>query len=225
MRRHRDHRAWQRGRARPARGDTGGPRYDGSRRGIRACCRRGRGDIMSAVFTVFLKEVLENLRDRRVVLSAFFFGVLLAPAVFTLTTGFVSKRALRDQEQPLKLPVVGATHAPNLMRFLAEQGARIEPLTLTPDAAAEKVRAGDYELVLMLTPQYGERLDAGDPAPVDLVVDTSNTRAMGATERARRLLDAHGRQIAALRLLLRGVSPAVVEPVDVRVVDVATPAG
>ncbi len=198
--------------------------HNRSRRSIRArCCRRGV--VVSAVGTVFVKEVLENLRDRRVVFSAFFFGVLLAPVIFGLTTTLVSKRAVRDQEQPLQLPVIGAAQAPNLMRFLAEHGTEIEPVMLAPQVAIGKVRAGDYDLILIVPPQYATQLRAGNPAPLDLVLDTANTRASGKTERARRLLDAYSHQVAALRLLARGVSPAVVEPLDVRSVDVATPAG
>ena len=32
---------------------------------------------LAAIGVVFRKEVIENLRDRRVIFSAFFFGVLL----------------------------------------------------------------------------------------------------------------------------------------------------
>lgn len=184
---------------------------------------------MGPIRTVFAKEVLENLRDRRVIFSAFFFGVLLAPALFALTTTLASNRITRDQDRPLQLPVVGAERAPNLIRFLRENGAQIVPVALqTPDqdaGAVEVVRAGRRELVLIITSQYAEKLKAGDPAPLDLVVDTSNSSATAATERARRLLDAYGRQMAALRLLVRGISPEVVAPIDVRTVDVATPAG
>ncbi len=180
---------------------------------------------MSAIATVFRKEVLENLRDRRVLFSAFFFGVLLAPAIFALTTTLASNRAVRDQEQPLKLPVIGAERAPNLMRFLEEQGVRIESVTIATDQAAGKVRNGEHELILIVPEHYAEQFRKGEHARLDLVVDTSNTRASGTTERARRLLEAYGQQLAALRLLARGVSPAVVAPVDVRAVDVATPAG
>jgi sodium transport system permease protein len=187
---------------------------------------------MGPIRTVFAKEVLENLRDRRVIFSAFFFGVLLAPALFALTTTLASNRITRDQDRPLQLPVVGGEQAPNLMRFLRENGAQIAPVILqtpqTPDqdaGAVEVVRSGRRELVLIIPPQYAEKLKAGDPAPLDLVVDTSNSSATAATERARRLLDAYGRQVAALRLLVRGISPEVVAPVDVRTVDVATPAG
>lgn len=184
---------------------------------------------MRAIGAVFAKEVLENLRDRRVIFSAFFFGVLLAPALFALTTTLASNRITRDQDRPLQLPVAGGGQAPNLMRFLRENGAQIIPVTLSATdkdgAAIEIVRAGRHELVLIIAPQYSEKLKAGDPAPLDLVVDTSNSSAASATERTRRLLDAYGRQIASLRLLVRGVSPEVVAPIDVRTVDVATPAG
>ncbi len=180
---------------------------------------------MSDIGTVFFKEVLENLRDRRVLFSAFFFGVLLAPAIFALTTTLASNRAVRDQEQPLKLPVIGADQAPNLMRFLAEQGAQVEPVTFSADQAAEKVRNGERELILIVPPRYAEQFRKGEHARLDLVMDTSNTRASGTTERARRLLEAYSHQLAMLRLLARGVSPSVIEPVQVRAVDVATPAG
>src|SRR3954468_3850567 len=154
---------------------------------------------MNAITIVFLKEALENLRDRRVVFSAFFFGVLLAPAIFALTTTLVSKRAIKDQEQPLSLPVVGETRAPNLMRFLGEQGVAIRPVAISAQDAVEKVRAGEYELVLIVREDYGKRLAAGESAPLDLVLDTANTHAAGSTERARRLLEAYGHQLAALR--------------------------
>ena len=179
---------------------------------------------MSPIVTVFLKEALENVRDRRVIFSAFFFGVLLAPAIFALTTTIVSKRAVETQEQPLELAVIGDTYAPNLMRFLAEQGVVVKPMAGSEQQAIEKVRAGDPELVLIVHEDYARRLAAGEPAPLDLVVDSANTRASGTTERARRLIQAYGHQLAALRLLARGVSPTVIDPLDVRNVDVATPA-
>lgn len=178
-----------------------------------------------AVRIVFLKEVLENLRDRRVVFSAFFFGVLLAPAIFALTTTLASNRIARTQDEPIKLPLVGSAHAPNLVRFLQENGVEIEEVTETVDEAIRSVRSGKRELVLMIDADYGASLSAGEAAPVDLIVDSANSRAAGTTERTRRLLEGYSGQLASLRLLVRGISPEVVRPVDVRVLDVATPAG
>jgi sodium transport system permease protein len=178
-----------------------------------------------AIAVVFAKEVLENLRDRRVVFSAFFFGVLLAPIIFAVTTTLASQRVVRSQEQPLKVPVVGAQHAPNLIRFLKENGVEIDEIEANVDEAIEEVRAGHREFVLRIGQEYVDKLQAGEPAPLELVVDTANGQAAAGMERARRLLESYGHQLAALRLLVRGISPGVVQPVDVRMLDVATPAG
>lgn len=180
---------------------------------------------MGAIWTVFRKEVLENLRDRRVILSAFFFGVLLAPVIFGLTTTMVSKRAVENQDKPLKLPIAGATHAPNLVQFLRENGVKVEDVQLTTDQAMDAVRSGQQDVVLFIGEDYGKALQAGEPAPLSLVVDTSNSRTAPGADRARQLLGAYGHQLAALRLMVRGINPQVIDPVGVHTLDVATPAG
>ncbi len=178
-----------------------------------------------AVRIVFAKEMLENLRDRRVILSAFLFGVLLAPVIFGLTTSLASKRVAESQDKPLKLAVSGGEHAPNLLHFLEENGTEISTVAMAPDQAITEVRAGREDLVLLIDAEYGRKLQAGEPAPLDLVVDTANQQTSRSADRARRLLEAYGGQLASLRLLVRGISPEVVQPVDVRTLDVATPAG
>lgn len=178
-----------------------------------------------AVRIVFAKEMLENLRDRRVILSAFLFGVLLAPVIFGLTTSLASRRVVESQDKPLRLSVSGAAHAPNLVHFLEENGAQIKTVAMAPDEAISEVRAGREDLVLLIDAEYGRKLQAGEPAPLDLVVDTANNQTGASADRARRLLEAYGGQLASLRLLVRGISPEVVRPVDVRTLDVATPAG
>jgi len=180
---------------------------------------------MGAIWTVFRKEVLENLRDRRVILSAFFFGVLLAPVVFGLTITTVSKRAVESQDKPLELPIVGAAHAPNLVQFLRENGAKVEDVQLTTEQAMDQVRSGERDMVLLIGEDYGKALQAGMSAPLSLVVDTSNSRTGPNADRARQLLEAYGRQLAALRLMVRGIDPKVIQPVGVHTLDVATPAG
>lgn len=146
-----------------------------------------------AVRIVFAKEMLENLRDRRVILSAFLFGVLLAPVIFGLTTSLASKRAVESQDKPLRLSVSGVEHAPNLVHFLEENGAEIKAVVMAPDEAISEVRAGREELVLLVDAEYGRKLQAGEPAPLDLVVDSANNQTNASAERARRLLQEIGR--------------------------------
>ncbi|MDY0067426.1 MAG: ABC transporter permease [Steroidobacteraceae bacterium] len=181
--------------------------------------------MMRAVCTVFLKEILENLRDRRVILSAFIFGVLLAPVVFAIAASILSKRAVDTLDKPLELAVAGGDHAPNLLAFLLENGVEVKKVELSAEQAADAVRNGEHDFVLLIEEQYVRELAAGSPAPAHLVMDSANSRTTAGAERAQRLLEAYGSQLAALRLMARGVSPDVVRPLDVRTLDVATPAG
>jgi sodium transport system permease protein len=180
---------------------------------------------MGAIWTVFRKEVLENLRDRRVIVSAFFFGVLLAPVIFGLTTTMVSKRAVANQDKLLNLPIAGAAHAPNLVQFLRENGVKVEDVNLTSAQAMDAVRSGQQDLVLLIGEDYGKALQAGESAPLSLVVDTSNSNTSPNADRARQLLGAYGHQLAVLRLMVRGINPTVIDPIGVHTLDVATPAG
>lgn len=180
---------------------------------------------MSAIRTVFVKEVLENLRDRRVIFSALVFGVLLAPVIFAMTTTIMSKRLVRDQDMALKLPVAGVENAPNLMNFLRENGVDVVAVKYSESQAMEAVRSGARDFILIVPDTYGAKLAAGGSAPLDFIVDTANSRTATSAGRAQRLLGAYGQQLATLRLLVRGVSPEVLQPVDVRTLDIATPAG
>ena len=114
-----------------------------------------------AVRIVFAKELLENLRDRRVILSAFLFGVLLAPVIFGLTTSLASKRVVESQDKPLRLTVSGMEHAPNLVHFLEENGTEIKTLAMTADDAMNAVRRVREELVVLIDAEYGGKLQAG----------------------------------------------------------------
>src|SRR5690606_35647670 len=96
---------------------------------------------------------------------------------------------------------------------------------LTTDQAMNAVRAGEQDMVLLIGEDYGKALQSGESAPLSLVVDTSNNRTGPSADRARQLLQAYGHQLAALRLMVRGINPQVIDPVGVHTLDVATPAG
>ena len=66
---------------------------------------------------VFYKEVLDNLRDRRVIVSTLILGPLLGPVIFAVMISFMTRQATERMEAPLELPVIGAEHAVSLVAF------------------------------------------------------------------------------------------------------------
>jgi len=171
---------------------------------------------LNLIWIVARKEIVDNLRDRRSVGNALF-TVLLNPLLFILLFGILGRTFSEKAEQALVLPVQGAENAPSLIAFLEQNNVEIED---APAAAEAAVRSGEVDLVLIIPEGYGEAFTSGQPAPVTLLVDDTNQGASVSVSRARRLLERYSSQIGSLRLLARGISPTVVNPLLIQEEDV-----
>ena len=168
--------------------------------------------------TVFKKEVVDNVRDRRTLAAALFYPVL-GPAMILFMI-FAIGQIRGESEQPLMLPVQGADNAPNLIAFLEQNHVAIQA---APDNPEEAVRQGDENVVLIIPEDFGAAFTDGRPATVRLVMDQSRNEAMRSIQRAQRLLQAYSHQIGRLRLRVRGLDPRVADAIAIEAVDVSTP--
>ena len=174
---------------------------------------------MRGLGTVFRKEVRENLRDRRTVFNSLLLGPLLFPLVFIALIWFTTSAQQERAEKTLEVPVVGAEHAPSLMRFLEQQGMVAKP---APEDPEEVVRQQQEMVVLRIRESFVEAWKRGEPAPVEVIHDPSRQESDVPVRRLKTLLAAYGQQIGALRLHLRGVDPRVSMAVMIRDVDLST---
>ena len=180
---------------------------------------------MQALLTVFAKEFLENLRDRRTLISALLFGPLFGPLLFGAMVSRMLNQSAVESDEPLHLTISGRDHAPGLVRYLESQGVQLTFASLSESTARDAVRSGAAQVVLVLPMEYGPRFTSALPAPVLLVADSADSQTRKSADRARLLLAAYGSDIAQLRLEVRGVSPLLAMPVAVNEIDVATPTG
>jgi len=173
-----------------------------------------------AFLTVFLKEVKENLRDRRTLISAFLTGPLLGPVIFVMLINVTLNRELDKAEKPLPVPVIGAEYAPNLLDALRAGG--VVPGAAVADPA-QAVRKQDADVVLRIASNYGKAWRKGEPVQVELFYDSSQRDANTSVERVTRLVESYARQQGAMRLVARGMSPSAAWPLQVARRDQATP--
>ncbi len=180
---------------------------------------------MRTLLTVFRKEVIDNFRDRRTLASALLMGPLLGPMLFAFIINLSIERSLSDADKPMDLPVIGAEHAPNLARYLQSRNIILVDGPVDREAAIIAVTAGETDVVVIIPENFGQQLNKGVPALVELVSDQADQQAERDARRARGALRAYNQEIAALRLVGRGISPTVLQAVVVDEVDVSTPSG
>ena len=177
------------------------------------------------MFTVFFKEVIDNLRDRRTLATALILGPVFGPVLFAFAITFSIERTLENSDRPMQLPVVGAERAPNLLRYLAAANINAVDGPADFDAAVAAVTAGSSDVILVIPAQFGEQLADFVPARVELVSDQANTDADRDARRVRNALSNYSQELATIRLVARGVNPAALSPLNIDEIDVSTPSG
>ena len=180
---------------------------------------------MRIFLSVFAKEILDNFRDRRTLVSALIMGPLFGPMLFAFVINLSIERSLSAADDTLDLPVIGQQHAPNLMRYLESKNIDVVDAPEDRAAAIAAVKDGTHDVVVLITESFGEQLRGGLPARIEVFADHANSQAERDARRVRRALGAYSQELAAMRLVARGVSPLTIRPINVDDVDVSTPSG
>jgi sodium transport system permease protein len=194
---------------------------------------------LSQLGVVVAKETRDNLRDRRALTTA-----LIMPLIgpLTLVAVFFAFQQAEVKTKSPHVPIIDAQNAPELVHFLAAQGVVVEPDPIASstkqaassantahetdaanDAAADLVRSAKADVVLRIPKDFGDHLREGSPAVVEVICDPSRQNAVPTLARVEQLVDAYSREIGSLRLLVRGVDPALLQAVKAERVDVGAP--
>lgn len=162
---------------------------------------------MPAFWWVFLKELVDNARDRRALLAALVYP-LLGPLLFTALLHFsvsaMSPGGSKDAAGTLRLPlpVAGAEQAPRLMAFLKDKGMQVLP---PPEDIEGAVRQGRWPVVLRVSEDFDARLAAGSEGELLVYNDASRLSGEYAAVHLGRVLMEYREHEAERRLSVRGV--------------------
>ncbi|MBW8808832.1 ABC transporter permease [Lysobacter capsici] len=174
----------------------------------------------SAMWAVIRKELRDISRDRRTLAIALLLGPLLYPLLMLGMGALAENRARTQLDTELRVPVRGAEHAPNLIKFLATQNIVAIPAPADLDAA---IQQQDFDVGLIIAADYAKHWKEGQPALVEIVQDSTRRDAEIPSRRVRAALEGYSRQVGVLRLFARGIAANVAQPVNVGDRDVATP--
>jgi sodium transport system permease protein len=158
---------------------------------------------MSAILTVFRKEMVDHLRDKRSILIAMIYP-LLGPLLLGAMFFFVGGTMRVNQNTALVVPVINAESGSDLVAYLERHGALIRPLM---DGARTLVAGGWVPFALVL-PENSGHAGAG-PLAVRLIANPSRFDSIVATGRVIELLNDYQRETLGGRLSAAGISPSV----------------
>ena len=166
---------------------------------------------------MYCKELLDALRDRRtllmVVLSSVAMGPILLVALSALIGG-IEKRA-----EQREVVVAGLHHAPSLRNFFERQTYTVSEAPADYEQQLKDSKLGDP--VLVVGKDFELELRRGESPVVELVSSSANQRAQNSVGRLGRLVRGFSTEQSTLRLAMRGVSPALLDVIDMQERDLA----
>ncbi len=176
---------------------------------------------MNKLFTVFKKEWRDAWRDKKslrmtLLMPIYFVAVFVASVLFAI---HMSQQSRATNAEPIKLPVVGAGQLPALIDWLEERGLKVAPVG---DEAYRQVEESTLDYALIIPKDAAEKFATGESIELALVFDITNNKIHGSLNFVRQQIWSWNSRMGSLRLLSRGISPAVVNPVYIRDLNIAS---
>ena len=174
---------------------------------------------MGAAWQVFRKELLDALRDRRTLLMVLLSSVAIGPLLLVALSALVADFEARAESR--EIFAVGIESAPTLHNYLLRQAWTLQPAPA--DYAAAMVKRSFGHAVLVVPAGFEQDLADGVAPRLTLVSASANNRAQGEAGNLSHLLQGFNQEQAALRLVMHGVTPGLLQAVQVDQQDLAAP--
>ena len=175
---------------------------------------------MNGAWVVFRKELLDALRDRRTLLMVLLSSVAIGPLVLVVISTLIASFEKRAEAR--EVVVQGIAQAPTLRNYLERQTYTISAAPADFEKQLRDSKLGDP--VVVVPSDFEALLARGETPGVELFTSAANQRAQGSVRRIQRLLQGFNQERAMLQLAVRGVSPAMLEAVQIEERDLANPA-
>jgi sodium transport system permease protein len=173
------------------------------------------------VFTVFVKELRDSLRDRRTLISMIVVPTLMIPGI-TLIAGVISYKVVRKaQAETPSVMVLGGEDSPAVRGALREN-SRIKIVPVTADW---KQRITDKQLraAVEIPPGFDATLTRGGAAVVTIFNYKDELRSGFAVGELRSFFNDYRDKTITARLVEHGLPAALVKPFEVKTENVAPP--
>lgn len=186
--------------------------------------KSSRPPALKSKFTiVFLKELREHLRDRRLLMMLAGM-VLIYPLMLGYMLNHMIERATKPEREGSEVAVIGASQAPTLMAQLKQKNITVNQVgPMDEEAITRLLRERKAVALLRLEEKYAENYAEMRPAKVELWFDSASDDK-GRQRDIEDVLNTYSSSVAGARLLAHGVSPVVMAPVRLQRFDTASAA-
>lgn len=172
------------------------------------------------IMTVMSKEIKDNIRDKKSLMSSIFMGAIFMPIMFVVLINFVINMQKDKAESQLEMAIKGTENAKSFISYVKTKGVKINEFTGDPKLA---IQSKDEEAVIVIPDDFSKKFSSGVPAKIEVYYDATAKGSTNVTQRRiKALINEYSTTIGMSRLQLRGISPLLLKAIIVEKHDIST---
>ncbi|WP_077339257.1 ABC transporter permease [Pseudocolwellia agarivorans] len=165
---------------------------------------------------LLIKEFKEAFRDKRALMVAMTMAMLAPVMILVLSKTMIKEMVATP---PIYLNVTGESFAPKLIKQLKQNN--IYPLSDVPEDIKNLWTERNIELII--PENFAEYMEEGRVITINLRADFSEKALNAPIRRIKNQINQYAQSIGAKRLIVRGIDPRILRPIQINDQDTAQP--
>lgn len=174
---------------------------------------------MNGALTIWKKEILDSIRDRRTLITAVLMPVFLMPVIMIGSLKFTEYQSKQIQEKPAKIAINNEAAAPTLVSYLQQQEL-IE--ILHSENFRSDIDSGSINVFIEVSGTFEQDVHSQIPSQVKVYQKSSNVDSSAAYSKIIAALQQFNQYMSVTRLSEQGINPEMLSALIPSPEDIAT---
>lgn len=173
------------------------------------------------ILTVYRKEILEALRDRRTLISMIVIPVVVMPALMLGMGGAAAKIVMKARQEIPRVMIIGGEDSPGILAEMKGVKA-IEVVPTSPDFT-NRISEKSIRAAVEIPKGFAAALAEGQPVNVQIFIYGGEIKSIFAAQALEQYFQKLREKVLNERLAERNFPPRLLHPFETRQVNVAPP--
>ncbi len=166
---------------------------------------------MKTILTIFKKEMLDTIRDKRTLLTMIVVPLLMIPVLLSIMSSFQTRQIEKAREKVLKIAVESNGNGTDFIKQLKVRKDIDVREDIDPFKFNDLIREDSLDLALIIGEEFDLELLAGKTA--DLTVYYNSTGESVLYERLESAIESYSDEVLNVRLDSLGTTRAMIRPI------------
>lgn len=176
---------------------------------------------MKTITTVFKKELLDSLRDRRTIVFMIVIPLLLFPLLFRVMMSVEKSQADKERVKKLRIACVDNGNAEPFVATLRGRDDVVLVPSVPADSVSALIRSDSLDGAFVFAENFDEEVAEMRPGRVDFYYKSTDDRAI-VQDRLKKPLEEYEQRLLAQRFAHLELDSTIVDAVDLRSQNVAS---